>query len=114
MVHPRRSRLHLIEGHLDVLVSEICSIKVLVCNVAILVETSSINLNLSSMWLLRALFSGQNKQTVKGQFFVSNRNVDPLSNSKHSLFLQVLDIVDVLTGREERLEEKEFHMPIFR
>lgn len=25
----------------------------------------------------------------------------------------VLDIVDVLTGREERLEEKEFHMPIF-
>lgn len=68
------------------------------------------------MWLLRALFSGQNKQTVKGQFFVSNRNVNPLiiSNSKHSLFLQVLDIVDVLTGREERLEEKEFHMPIFR
>lgn len=66
------------------------------------------------MWLLRALFSGQNKQTVKGQFFVSNRNLNPLSNSKHSLFLQVLDIVDVLTGREERLEEKEFHMPIFR
>ena len=114
MVHPRRSRLHLIEGHLDVLVSEICSIKVLLCNVAILVETSSIHLNLSSMWLLRALFSGQNKQTVKGQFFVSNRIVNPLSNSKHSLFLQVLDIVDVLTGREERLEEKEFHMPIFR
>ena len=45
---------------------------------------------------------------------MSNRNVNPLSNSKHSLFLQVLDIVDVLTGREERLEEKEFHMPIFR
>ena len=78
------------------------------------VKTSSIHLNLSSMWLLRALFSWQNKQTVKGQFFVSNRNVNLLSNSKNSLLLQVLDIVDVLTGREERLEEKEFHMPIFR
>lgn len=78
------------------------------------VKTSSVHLNLSSMWLLRALFSGQNKQTVNGQFFVSNRNVNLLSNSKNSLLLQVLDIVDVLTGREERLEEKEFHMPIFR
>ena len=28
-------------------------------------------------------------------------------------FHLVLDIVDVLTGREEQLEEKEFHMPIF-
>lgn len=45
---------------------------------------------------------------------MSNRNVNLLSNSKNSLLLQVLDIVDVLTGREERLEEKEFHMPIFR
>ena len=69
---------------------------------------------MSSMWLLKALFSGQNKQTVKGKFFVSNRNVNLLSNRKNSLLLQVLDIVDVLTGREERLEEKEFHMPIFR
>jgi len=25
----------------------------------------------------------------------------------------VLDIVDVLTGKEEQLEGKEFHMPIF-
>ena len=59
-------------------------------------------------------FFMSNKHTVKGQFFVSTTTVNLLSNSKHSLLLQVLDIVDVLTGREERLEEKEFHMPIFR
>ena len=34
----------------------------------------------------------------------------------HKMFLVsllVLDIVDVLVGKEEQLEDKEFHMPIF-